>query len=161
MQLLTRLRLACSLSGINKDSASLINAFHVFSTHVDNEEYAEITEFLGISKTTGPYETLPKQPVNQAEFNPRRDASPQLPLFSYKTEVCKKQSSCFFMKIWLLSGFVLPFVFIVFFPRISITPPASSSLRFYPPLFSPPISVVFHPIHIGSLSRIIWVVWWF
>ena len=47
----------------------------------------------------------------------------------------------------------------------SPVPPPSSRNLLHLPILSPflffPISVVFHPIHIGSLSRIIWVVWWF
>ena len=78
---LTPLRLAGNLKGINKESASSINAFHVFSTRVDSEEYAEVMEIPRISKTTGPYNTHPKQPVNQVEFNPDATLRHNFPSF--------------------------------------------------------------------------------
>ena len=145
---LTPLKLAGSLRGINKESASTINAFHVFSTRVDNEEYAEVTEIPGISKTTEPYDTHPKQPVNQAEFNPDATLRHNFPFFSIKQKFVRNKG-IFFLKRNGLSVTCFTFVFHRL-PCVSITHLPHllrlvSSISLY--LFSPS-SVLFQTLHV-------------
>ena len=122
--------------------------------HVDNEEYAEITEFPGISKTTRPYDTHPEQPVNQTEFNPRRDASPirNFLLYFYKTEVCKKEKDMLFLikfgYLWLR----LP-LRVHRFSLYLLHSPSANLSEFYPPYLFSPISVHFHPSSIRDPPR--------
>ena len=115
---------------------------------VDNKEYAEITEFLGISKTTRLYDTHPEQPVNQTEFNPltRRFATTS-PLYFYKTEVCKKKKDMLFIdKI----GFRLHLPLCVhrFSPCLLHSPSANLTENSISLSLSPSLSFLFHPFYV-------------
>ena len=64
-----------------------------------------------------------------------------------KTDVSQRRQMLFFDKNWLLVGYFVPLCFTVS-PRVSSIPSSANlSPRFYPPIFSPPISFLFHPFH--------------